>query len=428
MAPFSFISLLTLFLLFSTIHVSHQQPLDSSEQESVYQILDSINSQIPWRTLFPDDLCLSAPHGVSCVYLEDLNGVVSAHIVELNFGFVSDHNPNPPCTPDSTLSPLLFTSFPRLAKLFFYRCFTGSASVNLPDFDPNPKLTSSLKELVFIENPSLVGPLSGILRKFTNLERVVLSGNGFYGEIPEGIAELSQLVEFTVSRNELIRIRVDSIAETRPELEFFQRVNPRKSEEFEISPIPGFEFQQIHKFRNSSVSVRHRKPERSIFEWEQPWRGYSGNMAWLRGLLGIGLSGNGLVGKLPSSLGAFLSNASYIGLNDNMLEGTMPVELNLLENVNELNLKNNRLSGRVPFSAKFSAKIGSKLKLEGNPDLCIEEGLMGTKNLGHLKVCDKPGSFNPVLLVNTDASFSSTHSVSKYFGWHFSLGILGMLV
>ncbi|KAK6940645.1 Leucine-rich repeat [Dillenia turbinata] len=458
MASFSFLSLLTLSLLFSAIHMSRQQPLESFEQESVYQVLDSINSQIPWRTLFPDDLCLSAPHGIFCDYFEDLNGVVSAHIVELNFGFVSDYNPNPPCTPDSALSPLLFTSFPRLAKLFFYKCFNGSTRVNLPGFDPNPNLISSLKELVFIENPSLVGPLSGILRNFTNLERAVLSGNGFYGEIPDGVAELSQLVELTVSRNELSGRVPDSISN----LKNLRILDLSHNEFYGLIPKSVSELTQLLKLDLSWNSFNGSIPESLknlkslhlldlsfnrftnsgiplfLSEFESLREVYlSGNNLggvipeiWhgLRSLLGIGLSGNGLLGKIPSSMGIFLSNASYIGLNDNMLEGTLPEELNLLENVNELNLKNNRLSGRVPFSAKFSAKIGSKLKLEGNPDLCIEEGLMGSKNLGHLKVCDKPSILNPVLLVNSGDSISSTYSVSKYFGWYFSMGLLGMLV
>ena len=135
----------------------------------------------------------------------------------------------------------------------------------------------------------------------------------------------------------------------------------------------------------------------------------------LGGILGIGLSGMGLIGKIPASMGVFLGNVSYLGLDNNKLEGTVPEEFGFLEKLNELNLENNELSGRLPFSSKFATRIGGKLKLKGNIGLCVDERLgtlplKGSRgSLGTLKICSKPDLPNPVQLHGVSSSSSSSH-------------------
>lgn len=212
---------LLLVTFLSSLDVSQQQPLlDSAEQESVYEVLSSINSAISWRTLFPDDLCLSAPHGVVCDYFfEEANsGNLSVsttlpqtvHVTELSFGYVSDYTPNPPCSPNSTLNSLLFTSFKYLRKLFFYKCFTETPVV-LPNISSS-SFGAGLQELVFVENPALVGSLSDIVGNFSNMRRLVLTGNGVYGSIPDEIGNLVNMEEMTLSRNHLTGSLPSSLA------------------------------------------------------------------------------------------------------------------------------------------------------------------------------------------------------------------------
>lgn len=106
-----------------------------------------------------------------------------------------------------------------------------------------------------------------------------------------------------------------------------------------------------------------------------------------------GYRGNGLVGNIPALMELSLRNTCCLGLDNYKLEGTEPEEFGLLESVRELNLENNNLSGKVPFSAKFVAKTGDKL-LEGNPNLCNDEELSSCakvgSSLGQLKLCSKP--------------------------------------
>ncbi|GMY06305.1 piriformospora indica-insensitive protein 2-like [Fagus crenata] len=412
----AFVFLPTLFV------ISQQQPvLDPTEQDALYHVLHSINPTIPWRSLYPDDLCLSGPHGVVCDYFTDTQSQTETlHVTHLSFGYVSDYTPNPPCSSTSTFHPLLFTSFKYLRKLFFYKCF-NETRVSLPD-DVSPSFLPTLEELVFIDNPSLVGPLSGMIRNYTNLRRVVLTGNGVYGEIPDGFGYLVNLEEITLSRNQLTggvplnfatlkNVKIldlshnhfdgyvpDSLGNLTELMKLDLSFNGFFGQIPEgLSRLQRLEFLDLsfNRFGNFGIPL-------FLTEMSRLREAYlSGNLVggqipeiWenLGGILGIGLSNMGLVGNIPGSMGLHLRNLSYLGLDNNKLEGSVPVEFGLLKFVNEINLENNNLSGRVTFSVK----MGQKLKLGGNPELCGDEGF-GSGNNGegsleqlNLKVCNKP--------------------------------------
>ncbi|XP_062080114.1 piriformospora indica-insensitive protein 2 [Humulus lupulus] len=434
----SFSSLaLFFFVFFSTFGISHQQPfLNSAEQESVYRVLDSINSAIPWRSLFADDLCISAPHGVVCDYFSESNNASSSpdavHITELSFGYVSDFTPNPPCSENSTLSPLLFTSFKYLRKLFFYKCF-NSTPVSVPDVATS--IGSTLEELVFVDNPAFVGSISSVLRNFSSLRRVVLTGNGVFGEIPSGVGDLVSLEELTLSRNRLSGKVPQDLAKLKK-----LKILDLSQNSFEGDiPSSMSNLSELLKLDVSSNSLYGRLPEsfralqklefldlsfnhfgnfgvplflaemtelREVYLSGNQLGGQIPNI-WkkLGGILRMGFSNLGLEGTIPASMAVHLRNLSYLGLDNNKLEGSVPVEFGLLQFVNEINLENNSLSGKISFPSNFSSRIGHKLKLGGNPNLC----LCSTKNhhgsLGKLKVCKKTQQrLNPVALVENSST------------------------
>ncbi|KAK4281311.1 hypothetical protein QN277_012824 [Acacia crassicarpa] len=433
---------LTLVVILSLVVLSYQQPpLDTAEQESVYQVLDSVNSAIPWRSLFPDDLCVSAPHGVVCDYPSEsdasVGGNETARIVELNFGYLSDFTTNPPCSENATLNPLLFTSFKYIRKLFFYRCFNGSR-VSLPDVPLS--FGSSLEELVLIENPSLVGPLSGILRNFKNLRRMVMTGNGFYGEIPNLIGDLLGLEEITLSRNQLAgelpgslanlkKLKLldlsqnnfeGSIPESLGNLTELLKLDMR-SNRF-TGQIPG-SFRHLQRLEFLDLSFNHfghfgiplflgEIPRlKEVYLSENSLGGKIPEI-WenLASVKRIGFSDLGLIGNIPASMGFYLRNLSYLGLDNNKLEGPVPEEFYHLDLIEEINLENNNLSGGIPSSME----VREKLELAGNRGLCLDDTLMNSKNrggLGKLKPCNKKAdiphavSFNGGSLIRFNPRF-----------------------
>jgi Leucine-rich repeat (LRR) protein len=181
---------------------NYTPPIDPTEQEALYIVLKSLNpdtDDTPWGgTRFPADLCRSPPSAVVCHH--SFSSSDKSHVVELNFGYVSDKTRTLPCSPYANLNTLLFTSFTHLRKLTFHKCFNNSQLhfISLPSF-PN----SSLEELVFIDNPSIVSPLQPFLHHLNSLTRLVLVGNGFHGELPPQIGGFENLEELTLARNNL---------------------------------------------------------------------------------------------------------------------------------------------------------------------------------------------------------------------------------
>ncbi|XP_058759125.1 probable LRR receptor-like serine/threonine-protein kinase At4g36180 [Vicia villosa] len=424
--------IILLFMLAS----QNKPPIDPLEQKALYNILTSINQTIPSTTTdFPDDFCLSAPHAVVCESHREPNQTKS-HIAELNFGFFADQTPFLPCSPNATLDPLLFTSFPYLRKLVFHKCFNNTLNpihlLSLPSFP------SSLQELVFIDNPSIFSPLQPFINNLTSLKKLVLVGNGFYGDLPPQIDRFHNLEELNLSRNNLSGEVPASIGMLKklsildlshnnfegcvPEqvgnlvnllkLNLSQNgfnckipdsfIHLKKLEFLDLSfnrfgnfGVPLFlgEFHKMKEVHLSGNSLSGQIPE----IWEK-----------LGSVEKIGFSKMDLVGEIPASMGVHLKNLTNLELDNNNLEGPVPEEFGfLLKSANEINLENNNLSGRISFTC--GGGVGQKmLKLAGNMGLyleinascCCENGL---DQPNHCKTATVNGAslrfFDPIMLV-----------------------------
>ncbi|KAI3526589.1 hypothetical protein L1887_05846 [Cichorium endivia] len=424
---FSFSRVTLLMFVLACIAIGNSQPmLNSVEQESVYRVLESLKSDVPWRSLFPDDLCSSAPHGVVCDYAT-VTGTL--HIVELSFGYVSDYNSNPTCSTNSTLfDPSLFSSFLHLRKLFFYECFTQQP-FSLPDIS---QFGLGLEELVFINNPSLFGSLSDNIGNMTSLRRLIITGTSVSGKIPIGFCDLTNLEEATLSRNSLtgdipgnlsnlkkLKVLVLSqnglsgkIPGTIGGLENLLKLD-LSSNRFSgkipetMKGLRALEFLDLseNSFVGGGVPLFLSKMSKlkGVYLSGNELGGVIPDI-WenLSGISGIGLSRVGLVGEIPVSMGVCLGNLTYLGLDNNKLTGGVPTEFEELGLLCELNLHNNNLSGRVPFSVGFLGKIGGKLRLEGNPELCVDEGVI--KSLYNVKTCNEVENPRSALVDGTSSS------------------------
>ena len=273
---------------------------------------------------------------------------------------------------------------------------------------------------MFIENPSLVAPLSGVTGNFTNLKRLILIRNGFYGEIPSTIGEFEDLEEVNLSGNKLVGEVPENLGRLKnlkvldlshndfegcvPEslgnctellkIDFsYNRFGCQIQEN--LKRLKRLEFLDFsyNRFGNFGVPL-FLKEVTSLKEVYLSGNSLGGVIPeiWenLGGLVKIGFSEMGLVGKIPASMGVYLKNISYLGLDNNKLEGPVPEEFGLLELVGEINLENNNLSGRVPFSTTVG--VGGKMRLGGNRGLCLDNKFLCNENgfggsLSQLKPC-----------------------------------------
>lgn len=428
--------------------------LSPTEQEAAYVVLESIDSDTDWRSLYSSDLCLSGPHGLVCDVFSS-----SVHITELNFGFVSDYSSNPSCSPNATLPPSL-SSFPFLLKLFFYNCFSVAKASITPFFLSS--LPSSLEELVFINNPALTGHLvsAAAYGSLPRLRRLILTGNSVSGRIPIDIGKLRTLAHLDLSRN-LIHGPIPESIGNITDLAILDLSGNRISGPIPASigrlgellkldlssnrlsgPIPaGLSLLKKVELLDLSYNRLTGGVPTSLAEMASLKEVFlSGNRRlggeipeiWenLRGILAIGFSGIGLVGNIPPSMGVFLEKVSYLGLDRNYLEGQVPDQFRRLERTaSEINVENNMLVGRIPFSAGFVERLGGNLKVGGNSKLCLDEEVaehvrgMGRGSVGKLEKCNTTDIPHPVLF--SSASVSGSGGCSTEGKWK---GIIGIFV
>jgi hypothetical protein len=116
----------------------------------------------------------------------------------------------------------------------------------------------------------------------------------------------------------------------------------------------------------------------------------------LRRLQVLGLSGCNLTGPIPRGAFAALGSLMALSLDRNRLDGPIPASLGALPHLGQLNLSQNRLAGEIALPGEFVARLGRRLDVRGNEELCVGRGRYGrlqTSNLG-ARPCVDQGSVN----------------------------------
>jgi hypothetical protein len=102
----------------------------------------------------------------------------------------------------------------------------------------------------------------------------------------------------------------------------------------------------------------------------------------LRRLQVLGLSGCNLTGPIPRGAFAALASLTALSLDRNRLDGPIPASLAALPQLGQLNLSQNRLAGEIALPGEFVARLGRRLDVRGNDELCVGRGLQGSGYLG----------------------------------------------
>ncbi|KAK8993715.1 hypothetical protein V6N11_007936 [Hibiscus sabdariffa] len=171
-----------------------------------------------------------------------------------------------------------------------------------------------------------------------NLEELDLEGNSFTGKLPDEIAGLRNLRVFNLGFNELEGVIPGSLSKF-VDLEVLNLAGNKLK-----GSMPGY-FGGFYKLKGLHLS--NNQLDGSILE------DFGSNCRYLEYL---DLSGNFLVGRIPGSLG----NCRWLRtllLFSNMLDGLIPNELGQLHELEILDVSRNKLSGLIP------AKLGNCVHL-----------------------------------------------------------------
>lgn len=401
---------------------------DPAEQRAVQEVMAATGNGWAWGI---PDVCRGRWHGIECV--PDRHDVY--HVVSLAFGALSDDTAFPACdAATATLSPAVL-ALPHLRSLFFYRCFTGNPqpiaallgrlgpasfrslvlrqnghvgpipaelgnlrALRVLDLHGNqltaavPATLQSLTHLRMLDLSynRLDGPVPRL--DFQRLSILDLSHNALQGGVPWSLGQCRALLKIDLSQNRLTGTIPDALGEL-SELMLLDLSHNALS-----GPIPAA-LSRLASLRSLILS-----DNRMQFSTVP-----DGFFAGLKALTTLVLSGMGLAGTIPESIGE-LGELRVLRLDNNQFTGVIPASFRRLERASELRVDGNRLVGPIPFGKEMMWRLGKKLRVGGNEGLCYDtkqEGLEGVVALAGVADCDSVRSRTTQHLVWSNATVVS---------------------
>lgn len=288
----------------------------------------------------------------------------------------------------------LIRNFSRLRELYL-----DMVNVSANGNDWGSVLSSSLPNLrvLSLSNAYLTGPFDSSLLKLRSLSVIRLDGNTFSSPFPEFFADFPDLKVFTISSCNLSGVVTAKLFQIKS-LQTIDLSNNRELEgslpEFPVNGslqnlmlsytrFSGNVSESIGNLRMlSNVDVRScsfsgpipstiRNLNHLVY-LDLSINQFSGSVpsfAFLKNLKVLNLRSNRLTGRIPDSLWKGLENLDFLDLSENSLEGEVPSSLFSLPLLQVLYLSNNSFSGSIKVSTNVSSILGvlelSLNKLEG---------------------------------------------------------------
>ncbi|KAJ0914505.1 putative leucine-rich repeat domain superfamily [Helianthus annuus] len=386
----------------STTNHHHQSPppltMDPTELQTLYTIMETLSSDHQWRITYPNPCTPSTSWvGIECKPSVRTTNPHILHVTRLDFGTP----PNPNCKNTATFPPEIF-QLPYLQSVFFFRCFTKTkTTISTSKTSKTGFRSSSLQQLSFRSNPTLVGSIpSQLFSHVSSLQILTLTQSKISGSIPPEISELTSLVHLDLSYNKLtgaIPVQLWSLKNL---------VGLDLSYNSLTGQVPDTigQLGMLQKLDLSSNMLTGSVPTgigelSSLMFLALSNNGFHGKLPVelgnLKGLEYLIMENNPMSIELPMLFGRFpklqelrLANSDYSGkipdsfsnlwnlttlsLQNNRLTGNIPVGIANLSHIYHLNLSKNLLSGEVPFGSSFLKRLGKNLDLSENNELCLD--------------------------------------------------------
>ena len=362
--------------------------MEEEELVGLYEVMGALLDDPEWAQAHPQP-CTETPWpGVECGVSRD---PPIFHVTKIHIG---PDILSPPCKSSAYLSESLL-KLTYLKTLSIFNCFVVSP-VTLPTIpfgafsslehlalQSNPTLSgelppsfgyiASLRVLSLSQN-SLQGKIPRQIGGLACLEQLDLSYNNFTGQIPKEIGGLKSITVLDLSRNNI----EGNLPASLGQLEALQKIDLSSNRlTGQIAQNLG-ELKRLVLLDLSHNFITGPIPERlsslEVLEYllidDNPIKaGIPLSIGKLRKLKTVSFSDCGLFGPIPNSL-SFLKNLTALSLDKNNLSGQVPPNLDSLPNLDQLNLSYNKLSGVLQLSDDFIGRIGERLDVRGNDELC----------------------------------------------------------
>ncbi|XP_014517149.1 piriformospora indica-insensitive protein 2-like [Vigna radiata var. radiata] len=379
--------LLVVFLLFACVH--GEEMVMEEELLGLFEVMDALLDDPDWAQAHPQP-CTDTPWpGVACEVSSD---PPFFHVTKIHVG------PDilfPPCKSSAHLSNSLL-KLTYLKTLSIFNCFLTSP-VNLSSTLFGP--FSTLEHLALQSNPTLSGEIPPTLGGVTtlrvlslsqnsfqgnipreigglvSLEQLDLSYNNFSGEIPKEIGDLKSIAILDLSWNELEGILPSSLGQLQVlrKMDFSSNRLTGKVPP-DLGNMKGLVLLDLsHNFIGGPIpeTLSNLKLLEYFLIDDNPIKSeiphFLGNLCKLKS---VSFSGCGLIGSIPNSFSS-LTNLTALSFDNNSLSGPVPPNLGFLPNLDQLNISQNMLDGVLQLPDEFITKLGKRLDVRGNTELCI---------------------------------------------------------
>ncbi|KAF3323104.1 piriformospora indica-insensitive protein 2-like protein [Carex littledalei] len=395
---FLFLSLLCLSLAMQPPMVKPSEldgasNMANEELLALFEVMGDLLEDSTWVDMHPHP-CTDTPWpGIQC---ELVPGDALLHVTKLHVG--PDVAGIPACKSNAKLS-LSLVKLPHLKTLSLFSCFLKPQNVSLSSsLFTN---ASVLEQLVLMSNPGLTGDIPSSLSHLTRLRVLSLSQNSLHGSIQKELGQLVELQQLDLSYNFLtgeippeiggltsltiLDLSWNQLTGSVPfslgQMSSLQKLDlsfnklggnvPQDLGHLEklvlldlshnsiSGPIPG----TLSQLRNLQYFLIENNPIGTNIPTF---------VGALKKLLVLGLSGCGLSGPVPDSFGS-LSNLTALSLDRNSLNGSIPSSLSALPHLGQLNLSQNHLVGEISLSSEFITRLGKRLDVRDNKELCIDQ-------------------------------------------------------
>ncbi|KAG4956105.1 hypothetical protein JHK82_041816 [Glycine max] len=375
----------------SNIVLGEEMVMQEEELLGLFEVMDALVDDPDWSQAHPQPCTDTQWPGIEC---EVSNDPPVFHVTKIHIG---PDILSPPCKSSAYLSESLL-KLTYLKTLSIFNCFVASP-VNLPSTLFGP--FSTLEHLALQSNPTLSGEippsLGGVaslrvlslsqnrfqgniprqLGGLVSLEQLDLSYNNFNGQIPKEIGGLKNIAILDLSWNEIEGNLPSSLGQLQllqkmdlssnrltgkipPDLGKLKRlVLLDLSHNFIGGPIPET-LSNLELLEYFLIDDNPIKSEIPLF------------IGKLSKLKSVSFSGCGLIGSITNSFSS-LKNLTALSLDNNSLSGSVPPNLALLPNLDQLNISHNKLNGVLQLPDEFIGKLGKRLDVRGNSEICISD-------------------------------------------------------
>ncbi|KAL5150970.1 Receptor like protein 29 [Glycine soja] len=388
---------LVVFLLFacemvgmrSNIVLGEEMVMQEEELLGLFEVMHTLVDDPDWAQAHPQP-CTDTPWpGIEC---EVSNEPQMFHVTKIHIG---PDILSPPCKSSAYLSQSLL-KLTYLKTLSIFNCFVSSP-VNLPSTLFGP--FSTLEHLALQSNPTLSGEIPPSLGAVASLRVLSLSQNSFQGSIPRQIGGLVSLEQLDLSYNNfsgqipkeigglksiaILDLSWNEIEGNLPsslgQLQLLQKMDLSSNMLTGKIPPDLGNLKRLVLLDLSHNCIGGPIPEAlsnlELLEYflidDNPIKSeiphFIENLSKLKS---VSFSGCGLIGSIPNSFSS-LKNLTALSLDNNSLSGSVPPKLALLPNLDQLNISHNMLNGVLQLPDEFIGKLGKRLDVRGNTELCI---------------------------------------------------------